>query len=118
MLSKSTMPMMWRDLMAAHDADNDEHECCVCRALGMHVKATNRHHMVPRSVGKLFDDDMRELPKPTVRLCGMGNTCGCHGKAHSGLLHFRFEDGKLEFLLPSAPIDRLTALALDGWRAL
>lgn len=118
MPGKSTMPMMWRDLMEAGDADNDERECCVCRALGMHVKAGDRHHMVPRSAGKLFDAGMRELPKPTVRLCGMGNASGCHGRAHSGLLHFRFEGGRLEFLLPPVPMDRLTALSMDGWRPL
>ena len=130
MLSKSTMPEMWRGLMESPSVDNVDGECCVCRALGLRTPASDRHHMVPRSAGRLFDCRGRELAKPTIRLCGMGNASGHHGAAHSGLLHFRWvvdepspqatcqaTGGHLEFLLLDEPADRLAALSTrKGWR--
>lgn len=104
-----TMPLMWRDLM---DAPSIKADCCVVCGRN---RPLNQHHIVPRSAGKLFDENGREIAKPTVTLCGNGNTSGCHGKAHSGLLHFRYRDG-LEYLMPGSPCDRLTALGLEGWR--
>lgn len=40
----------------------------------------------------MYDCHGAELPKPTITLCGSGNTSGCHGKAHAHLLHFRWVD--------------------------
>lgn len=73
----------------------------------------NRHHMVPRSAGELFVDG-RKRPKPTIVLCGSGNASGCHGKAHSGLLHFDYRD-RLLYLLLDKPVKRLQALEMGGW---
>ena len=74
-------------LMGRPSIDNVEGRCCWCGKPG----ATNKHHIVKRSAGKLVVGGV-EVKKPTIRLCGDGNASGCHGKAHSGLLHFDFVD--------------------------
>ena len=51
---------------------------------------------------------------PRLRLCGAGNTSGCHGDAHSKRLHFRYRDG-WEFLR-TEPTRYENALACKGWR--
>lgn len=58
--------------------------CCVCGA-----PATNQHHVIIKGMG----GSKYAKQIPTVSLCGMGNTSGCHGKAHSGQLHFDYRDG-------------------------
>ena len=114
MITKSTMPEMWRDLMDIQTIRAEEHPyCCVCGKSG-HVAPLNRHHIVPRSAGNLIANG-HSRRKPTVPLCGRGNATGCHGMAHSGRLHFRNHDGELEYLV-CEPCDRLTALSMDGWR--
>ena len=62
--------------------------CVVCGR-----RATNCHHVVPRSVGMTFQ---REVPagrlmlrSPLFALCGSGTT-GCHGAFHSGRLKARW----------------------------
>ena len=107
-----TLPMMWRDLMSA---PNVETPCCAVCGRSWPL---NRHHMVPRSAGNMYDGDGRRLEKPTVVLCGSGNTGGCHGKAHSGRMHFRNTRGFLEVLELDEGCDRLTALEMEGWRRL
>lgn len=101
------------------DAGDVETACCaVCgRAYPL-----NRHHMVPRSAGKLYRDGV-EIAKPTIVLCGNGNNLRdawgrplCHGLAHHHMLHFRCRDEKVEYLFTDSPVDYLTALGLDGWR--
>lgn len=84
-----TVPEFLKPLMGKPSIDNAEGRCCWCGA----PNATNRHHIVKRSQGKWVKDG-REVSKPTVRLCGDGNASGCHGKAHSGKLHFRWVDPK------------------------
>ena len=52
-----------------------------------------------------------------VTLCGSGNASGCHGMAHSGRLHFRCLDGRLQFLLCRRPMRYEDALLVeDGWQ--
>lgn len=78
--------------------------------------------MVWRSKGKMFRDGV-EVPKPTITICGFGNNlrdaagrCYCHGLAHSMMLHFRYQNGRLEYLKTDEPTLYEVALELDGWR--
>lgn len=104
----TTMAAMWWPLMDAPSVETPW--CAVCGRSG-HVEC---HHMVKRSAGRLYRDGA-EVPKPTITLCGHGNADGCHGKAHSGRLHFKFEDGRLWYL-ECEPMGYLQALESDGWR--
>ena len=103
--------------------------CAVCGRTG-HLE---RHHMVPRSAGQLVLPNGHLADKPTITLCGFRNAGGCHGKAHSGRLHFRWVEadagregwylthvkgGHLEYLLTDEPESYLDALKMDGWRPL
>lgn len=113
-------------MMGKPSIDNANHVCCICGK-----PATDKHHIVRRGAGKLVRDG-REVAKPTVRLCGNGNAGGCHGKAHAGMLHFRWartssEDtrtgnvlvgGHWEYLETEEPVKYQTALGMDGWRPL
>lgn len=110
MAKVTTLAPMWWDLMDALSVEGER--CAVCGK----AWPLNRHHMVPRSAGEMYRDG-KKVPKPTVMLCGSGNTGGCHGLAHSGRLHFRF-NCELEYLKVSKPIKRLQALEAEGWRAL
>ena len=111
-----TIAAMWMPLMGKPDIDRPDGCCCWCGR-----PATDRHHIVKRSAGKLVRSG-REVPKPTVRLCGMGNASGCHGKAHAGRLHFRRAgDGGAEHwegIETSEPMKYQEALELEGWRRL
>lgn len=104
-------------------------ECAVCGCPG----PLNQHHIVKRSAGRLVVGG-REVRKPTVTLCGSGNTCGCHGEAHAGKLHFRWVmctppfhangisydgfGGHWEYLRTNESVDYLTALDMEGWERL
>lgn len=46
----------------------------------------NRHHIVPRSHGG--------TDGPTVDVCGLGNTSGCHGELHAHKLHLDWSEEK------------------------
>ena len=120
-----TVSELMRPMMGKPDIDNAWGFCCVCGR-----PATDRHHIVKRSAGKLVVNG-REVKKPTVRLCGMGNASGCHGLAHQGMLHFRwvereantFNDGGFvvgeghwEHLVTSEPTKYQDALRMRGWR--
>ena len=58
-----------------------------CRVCGR--PATNRHHIVPKGMGGVPMVVERRIP--LIELCGMGNAGGCHGLAHSRLLHFGYD---------------------------
>jgi len=98
----------------------------------------NQHHMVFRSAGDLYRGG-REVPKPTITLCGFGNNLRdaggrywCHGLAHHRMLHFRWVPsppsfkghngdaqmggGHLEYLRTDDPTSYETALQLGGWK--
>ena len=79
---------------------------CICGRL-----ATNQHHIVFKS------RTSRHKEIPTISLCGMGNTCGCHGKAHSGMLYFKWREG-WEFLELGEPTKREVAEEMEGWKRL
>lgn len=82
--------------------------CVVCRR-----PATDHHHVVFKS--RVHKSRHKEIP--TLSLCGMGNTCGCHGKAHSGRLYFRWREG-WEYLMLKEPTKRDKAEMMEGWNRL
>ena len=125
-----TLPELYRPLMDG--ASMLTRWCVVCGR----THPLNRHHVVKRSAGKLYRGGV-ELPKPVLTLCGSGNAGGCHGKAHAGLLHFRWVSrqaynagkgmfwvgmaplgGHWEYLETDAPVKYQDALEMDGWRRL
>lgn len=71
----------WRTMVLnAPDVKGDV--CAFCGAM-----ATNRHHIAPKGMGG------RKDAGPTVPVCGMGNTSGCHRLLHEGKLHMRYVGG-------------------------
>ena len=104
----STLPELYRPMMGAPDIETP-----VCAICGRRYPL-NRHHIVKRSAGKLFGEDGKEVKKPTVVLCGMGNTSGCHGLAHQGKLHFRWV-GHWEYRISDEAVKYQDALGMDGW---
>ncbi len=75
-------------------------------------RATNRHHVVPRSAGG--------AKGPTVAVCGMGNASGCHGLLHRHVLHLDWDEeaGCWVYLRTAEPMKDERADAMDGWRPL
>ena len=136
MAKVDTLPEILRPLMSGPSVDTPY--CCVCGRADLPL---NRHHVVRRGAGRLYSNGV-ELPKPTLMLCGSGNTGGCHGLAHQNRLHFRFvkEDwkrgrtnpmdfrggydvslargGHWEWLLCDEPTKYSEALEMDGWTPL
>lgn len=100
--------------------------CVVCGR----TSPLNQHHVIRRGAGKLYRNGV-EVKKPTLTLCGSGNTSGCHGLAHSQRLHFRWVEtrpkaygsygfltsgGHWEYVL-TEPMRELDAQQLqDGWK--
>lgn len=136
MAKVTTLPQMWWPLMGRPSVTLPY--CPICgRSYPL-----EQHHPVRRGAGKLFDANGREVKKPTITLCGLGNNLldadgrpYCHGLAHEGRLHFRwsevrgldtslahfpspYEGGHWEYLLLDEGCDYLTALGIDGWRRL
>lgn len=105
---KSTLADMWWQEMGGYEIR--QNTCCVC---GAHYPL-NQHHVPPRSAGNIVQGS-KKLPKPTLTLCGSGNTSGCHGKAEHRTLHFKFREGKWWYI-ETPPTDRLTALEMEGWK--
>ena len=112
---RTTMPEMYWHLMDGPSIGGIN--CAVCGRFS----PLNDHHVVFRSQGKLFRDG-KEVPKPTIRLCGNGNHLRdangreyCHGKAHHGLLHFDFRDGAWWVLETDEPCKAQEAWAMEGW---
>ncbi len=115
-MPRDTLALAYRPLMELGSVETDR--CAICgRAYPL-----ERHHIVWRSQGKMFRDG-REIPKPTIVLCGFGNNLKgpdgrfyCHGKAHHHMLHFRNVGGELAYLLTEEPTDYMRALEMEGWR--
>ena len=80
--------------------------CCVCGAL-----ATDNHHVIQKGMG----GSKLEKRIPTVPLCGMGNTSGCHGKAHSGRLFFDYRDEEWYYCELDNPTTLADAYEQSGW---
>lgn len=87
MIGKTTLPQMWWPLMGRPSVTLPY--CPVCgRSYPL-----EQHHPVRRGAGKLFDENGREVKKPSITLCGFGNNLldadgrpYCHGLAHEGRL--------------------------------
>ena len=79
--------------------------CVVCGK-----PATNQHHVIVKGMG----GTRYAKQIPTVSLCGMGNTSGCHGLAHSGRLFFDYKGGWL-YCLTSQPVTYALALEYGDW---
>lgn len=133
MAKVDTLPEMYRPLMSAPSIRLGR--CAVCGR----PHPLEQHHMVRRGAGKLYRFG-REVEKPTVTLCGFGNSLVdadgrpyCHGLAHANRLHFRWvahelpaerafgalrAGGHVEFILLDEPTPYLEALGMPGWRKL
>lgn len=108
-----TIPPLLRPLMGRPDVGGSSRFCAVCGR-----PADNMHHIVKRSAGRWVRDG-EEVRKPCVRLCGSGNASGCHGLAHAGRLHFRWneERGRFEFRLFPEPLKVQDAYEAEGFWA-
>ena len=122
----TTLPELLVPLMDGPSVESPR--CAVCGR----TWPLNQHHIVKRSAGQLVRGGV-VIPKPTITLCGSGNSSGCHGLAHQDRLHFRWVEadagregwylthvkgGHLEYLLTDEPESYLDALKMDGWRPL
>ena len=76
----------------------------------------NEHHVILKGAGGVPRALERRIPR--VRLCGMGNTSGCHGRAHARTLHFDWRDGGWMYLETDKPTKRHEALEMPGWKLL
>lgn len=114
MSGKTTMPEMYWPLMhlppETVEIIENARFCVVCGA----TWPLNRHHIVPRSAGELYENG-KKVRKVCAMLCGSGNTSGCHKLAHSRMLHFRNNGGDLEYLRTERPTKYLKALDMAGW---
>lgn len=131
MAGVDTLPAYLRPLMEG--CSIRQGRCVVCGK----TWPLNQHHVVYRSSGKMFKNGV-EVPKPTLTLCGNGNTGGCHGKAHHHTLHFRWVPEKIidrsfayqtkkhpvtvngghwEYMFTDEPVPEFDALQIEeGWR--
>ena len=76
----------------------------------------NEHHVVFKASGGVSKELEKRIPR--IRLCGMGNLDGCHGKAHRRELHFDFRDGDWVYLETPGGMKREKALEMPGWKLL
>ena len=125
MAKVTTLPAMYQPMMGKPSVRMAR--CAVCGR----TWPLEQHHVVFRSVGKMFVEG-REIEKPTITLCGFGNNLQdadgreyCHGLAHHRRLYFRWVDddaiacaGHWEYISLDEACDYLTALRMDGWRPL
>lgn len=121
MAKVDTLPEIYRPMMGKPSI---RWTCC---AICGRTYPLNKHHIVRRSAGKMFDEDGREIEKPTITLCGFGNNLKdadgreyCHGLAHHNRLHFRWNEDVnwWEYLITEEPVKYSKALEMEGWRML
>ena len=86
--------------------DRKDGMCAICKC----HPARNRHHIVPRSHGGMWG--------PTVPVCGLGNTGGCHKMLHDGRLHLFYSGGEWSYFYSAEGCKLDEALERRGWRAL
>lgn len=116
-MAKTTLaPILW-PLMELEDIAPER--CAICGR----AYPTEKHHIVRRSAGELLDGSGEKRRKPLIRLCGFGNNLKdadgryfCHGLAHANMLHFRNNDGCLEYLITAEPCKYQDALKMQGWK--
>ena len=131
--SKTTLAEVYWPLMLAPTLIAGR--CFICGR----YSPLNQHHYVWRSWGRFYRQG-REVPKPTITLCGFGNNLKdshgryyCHGLAHHRMLHFRWHQaevtpkagfksevalggGHLEYIITEEPTKYEEALQMDGWK--
>lgn len=128
-------PMMGKPSILTSDG-----RCALCGRFPDWFVRVERHHIVRRSAGRMFFEG-RELRKPEIMVCGLGNNLHdadgrmlCHGAIHHGYIHFRWHVthqsaselvncpipflGYWEVLRVEEPCDYQTALGMDGWKRL
>ena len=88
---------LWKDRLL--NAPSLESEICPICQVRM---ATNRHHIVPKGIGGTSYKE-----GPTICVCGMGNTSGCHKLLHDSKVHLRYvgsnKHGHWEFVAFDEP---------------
>ena len=126
--SKTTLAPIFWPLLEFGEREYVSDHCLICGR----ANPLNNHHIVRKSAGNIVLENGEKVAKPLITLCGFGNHLRdadgryyCHGKAHNGLLFFRNNNGRLEYLdltLPefetvsSEEITYQKALTLNGWR--
>lgn len=90
--------------------DKPRIESAICPFCGR--RAQSRHHIVPRSQGG--------AKGPTVRVCGLGNEGGCHGRFHHHTLHLDWNDEAQgwEYIRTDEPMKFEQARKMEGWMPL
>lgn len=126
MAKTDTLPEILRPLMRGTSMMLNH--CAICGR----TYPLNNHHIVRRGAGKMYRCGV-EIPKPTITLCGSGNTSGCHGLAHQNRLHFRWVEekqpdaqycvpvipaGHWEYIICDEPTKYGDALEMKGWKKL
>lgn len=91
-------------LMGAPSIEREDGLCPFCLR-----RATERHHIVPRSQGG--EDG------PTVLVCGFGNADGCHGRLHGHTLHLDWDERNgWTYKATRKPVKWCKARQMRGWR--
>lgn len=109
-MMKSTLAKEWWSMVGAPSIVRPY--CVVCGRT-YHL---NQHHPIRRSAGNLFGKDGRRAAKPTLTLCGNGNTEGCHGLAHQQRLFFDWDGDDWLYLVTKEPVSHSKALSMKGWK--
>lgn len=117
MLKTPTLPEELWPLLAVESIETEG--CAICGRWS----PIERHHIVWRSQGELFDEKGKPRPKPTITVCGFGNNLRdadgivyCHGAIHHRMLHLRNHEGRLQYLWTAYPTKYHIALTLPEWQ--
>ena len=109
-MMKSTLAKEWWSMVGAPSVHKPY--CVVCGR----TSPLNQHHPIRRGAGNLYGRDGRQAPKPTLTLCGSGNTSGCHGLAHQNRLFFDWDGERWLYLVVEEPVSHSAALSIKGWK--
>ena len=62
----------------------DTDHCVICGR-----PAHDAHHVIQKGMGGVSRQTDKRIPR--LKLCGAGNTSGCHGLLHQGKLHINWD---------------------------
>lgn len=92
--------------------------CAICGR-----PAIDKHHVIKKGMGGYSKETEKRIPQ--MRLCGFGNTSGCHGLMHKGRLHVYWDEsmGGWVFWVSPEPMKDFDAwynhwdefLPIPGW---